>query len=219
MSTFISLLISFLITVTSVLSADSRPDSRTQYPGNAGRGQFLDFIYPFCDHVFSPFQDSDRQSFRLLKKRLVGRYGEYRRSYKPGHLHAGIDLQGRYSEEVYAVGRGRVTHIFRTYPNKTVIIKHFLRDAGSFYSVYTHLEDIHVNLGDRVDERTPLARLFTEKELLDAKFGTANHVHLEIRKSMEDEGSASYSSMTLDELNKFCLDPLEFFRKKMRQGD
>jgi murein DD-endopeptidase MepM/ murein hydrolase activator NlpD len=165
-----------------------------------------------CQEFYSPFNDSDRKSFASIKQRLVGTYGEFRKSYKPGHLHAGIDLKGSFGETVYAVGRGQVLSIFRDFPHQTVIIKHQLPDGNPLFSVYTHVEEVQVDVGDRVNEGSPLARLFDEDELERANFGTLNHLHLEIRKSIADEGRASYASMTMDELNTFCIDPMAFFR-------
>ena len=168
-----------------------------------------------CQGFFSPFLETDRKSFRLLRRRLIGRYGDYRRSFKPGHLHAGIDLKGDFKETVYPVGRGFVELVFRDFPHKSVAVKHTLPNGSIFYSMYVHLEEIRVEEGDAVTEKTPLARLFSKEELHKADFGTANHIHLEIRKSLEDEGWASASSMTMEELNRFCLDPLEFLRRRL----
>jgi murein DD-endopeptidase MepM/ murein hydrolase activator NlpD len=165
----------------------------------------------------SPFNDPDRKSFASIKLRLVGTYGEYRKSYKPGHLHAGIDLEGSFGETVYAIGRGQVHLIFRDFPHLTVIVKHQLPDGNLFFSVYTHVEQVKVEVGDWVDEHSPLARLFFENELKRANFGTPNHLHLEIRKSIADVGRASYASMTMDELNTFCMDPMAFFRVNLEK--
>jgi murein DD-endopeptidase MepM/ murein hydrolase activator NlpD len=168
-----------------------------------------------CREFFSPFLESDRKSLRLIRRRLSGRYGDYRRSYKPGHLHAGIDLRGDFEESVYPAGRGFVHLVFRDFPHKSVVVKHTLPDGNILYSMYVHLEDIRVEEGDAVTEKTPLARLFNRAELEKADFGTANHLHLEIRKSLEDGGWASASSMTVEELNRFCLDPLEFLSRRL----
>lgn len=166
-----------------------------------------------CEKFFSPFSEPDRKSLALLKGRLVGIYGEYRRSYRPGHRHSGIDLKGAFDETVYAIGLGRVIHIFRQFPHQTVVVKHYLPDEGFLYSVYTHIEDITVKHGVWVDDKTPLARLFNEDELRRADFGTPNHLHLEIRKSFSDKGRASYASMTMSQLNQFCRDPVKFFKE------
>ncbi len=71
-------------------------------------------------------------------------------------------------------------------------------------------------LDQRLDETTVLARLFDAAELAKADFGTANHLHFEIRSSLDDGGQASASSMTLKALNVCCRDPLTFFRKHLR---
>lgn len=161
---------------------------------------------------YSPFNDTDRKSIQSIKGRVVGSYGEYRESYKPGHLHAGIDLEGSFSETIYAIGSGQVHLIFREFPHQSVIVKHQLADGHYLYSVYTHVEQVKVNVGDWVDEQTPLARLFNQDELKRANFGTPNHLHFEIRKSIADDGRASYASMTREELDKYCMDPMDFFR-------
>lgn len=169
-----------------------------------------------CQEFYSPFNDSRRNSFASIERRLVGSYGEYRKSYKPGHLHAGIDLEGSFGEVVYAIGRGQVYMVFREFPHQTVIVKHQLPEDKLLFSVYTHVEEVKVVPGDWVDEQTPLARLFDEKELERANFGTPNHLHLEIRKSIQDGGRASYASMSRQELNKFCMDPMEFFKAHLK---
>jgi murein DD-endopeptidase MepM/ murein hydrolase activator NlpD len=192
---------------------------------------FAFFIFLLCCAVFfadtgqgilaekfhSPFDDSDRTSFSSVQNRVIGRYGEYRRSYKPGHLHAGVDLKGAYNETVFAIGFGQVYQIFREFPHKSVIVKHSLQDGAVLYSVYTHVEDIEVDAGDWVDENTVLARLFDQAELERAEFGTPNHLHFEIRTSMADGGRASYASMTQQGLNKFCVDPVKFFRENLEK--
>jgi len=165
-----------------------------------------------CHEFYSPFSESDRQSFLLIKKRVVGVYSEYRRSYKPGHHHAGLDLWGAFNETVYAIGYGWIVRVFRGFPHRSVIVEHHLPDGSILYSAYVHIEDIKVEVGDWVDEQTALARVFNKEELARANFNTPNHLHLEIRKSLADEGSASYASMSIRALNRFCLDPLQFFK-------
>jgi murein DD-endopeptidase MepM/ murein hydrolase activator NlpD len=168
-----------------------------------------------CDEFFSPFLETDRKSLSLIKKRITGIYGEYRRSYKPGHFHAGLDLMGDFNEKVYTIGFGWIVQIFRQFPHRSVIVEHHLPDGRILYSMYVHVEDIQVQVGDWVDENTPLARLFNEEELDRADFGTLNHLHLEIRKTLADRGRASYASMSLAELNTACMDPFKFFKRHL----
>jgi murein DD-endopeptidase MepM/ murein hydrolase activator NlpD len=170
-----------------------------------------------CREFYSPFNDSNRKSCRSIERRLIGSYGEYRKSYKPGHLHAGIDLEGAFTETVYPIGSGQVHLILNDFPHRTVILKHHLLNGEFLFSVYTHVEQVKVKIGDWVDERSALARLFDEDELERANFGTPNHLHLEIRKNTDDRGRASYASMTRQELDKFCMDPMEFFKANLKE--
>jgi len=202
-------LLAFLARSGQAIRFDTEGDSASRPTQSQDDPRFT------CREFFSPFLETDRKSLRLIRRRLCGRYGDYRRSYKPGHLHAGIDLKGDFEETIYPVGRGFVHLVFRESPHKSVVVKHILPDGDIFYSMYVHLEDIWVEEGDAVTEKTPLARLFNGEELEKADFGTANHLHLEIRQSLEDGGWASASSMTMEELDRFCLDPLEFFRKRL----
>lgn len=178
--------------------------------------QDSDKLILICEDFFSPYNEPDRKSFSTLQNRVIAVYGEFRRSYRAGHHHAGLDLEGRFNETVYAIGLGRIYRIFRTSPHKTIIIKHYLPERKFLYSVYTHVEDIRVKIGDWVDENTALARLFSQDELKSADFGTPNHLHLEIRKSFADRGRASYASMSIEELNRFCIDPQKFFKTRMK---
>ncbi len=163
--------------------------------------------------VYSPFQDSHRQSYEMLQARVVGRYGDWRSSYIPGHLHAGVDLKGEYEETVYAIGRGKVLNVSGRFPNRSVIIEHQQADQAWSYAIYIHIEDIKVKRGDYVNHYTILGRLFTADELARSNFGSDNHLHLEIRKDLQDNGRASTHSKTMAELDRHCMDPLPFFRR------
>lgn len=151
-------------------------------------------------------------------RRTIARYGDYRSSAKPGHKHAGIDLKGSYGEPVYAIGTGQVIEVFRSFPHRSIVVEHRLPDSSSIYSVYTHVAAVDVAVGDRVTEDSNLARIFTKEELGKADFGTPPHLHLEIRRSFEDRGSASWRSMTMEALNEYCRDPLEFFGRHLAPG-
>jgi murein DD-endopeptidase MepM/ murein hydrolase activator NlpD len=117
---------------------------------------------------------------------------------------------------VYAIGKGRVHLVFREFPHLTVAVEHTLPDGSVLYSMYVHVMDVKVAVGDEVDETTVLACLFDAEELAKADFATANHLHFEIRSSLDDGGWASASSMTLEALDRCCRDPLAFFRRHLR---
>ncbi|MGA1824206.1 MAG: M23 family metallopeptidase [bacterium] len=161
---------------------------------------------------FLPIGNNRAIEYNTLKNKVIGAYGEHRNSKIRGHKHAGIDIQGNYGEMVYAIGKGTVTDIFRDFPHKTIYIRHNENGGPPFYSVYIHVEDIQVNRGDVVTENTPIARIFTREELQSAHFGTAPHLHFEIRHNINDKGDATFKSMSISELNKYCSDPLLFFK-------
>jgi len=171
---------------------------------------------PVCHEFFSPLGDPDRRNFANLRQRVSGLYGEYRKSYMAGHLHAGIDINGPFKGQVQAVGKGRVYLVFRQFPHLSVAVEHILPDGSVLYSMYVHVMDVKVAVGDEVDETTVLARLFDAEELAKADFGTANHLHFEMRSSLDDGGWASASSMTLEALSRYCRDPLSFFKRHLR---
>ncbi|MFH1214128.1 MAG: M23 family metallopeptidase [Candidatus Neomarinimicrobiota bacterium] len=169
-----------------------------------------------CTRFYAPFADSDRQQYAVIKNRIISRYGDYRSSAIKGHRHAGIDLRGECGEPVYAIGIGTVVDIFRGFPNRTVVVKHYLSAGDSVYSEYTHIEDVRVKSGERVDQNTCLGRIFNAEELQRSNFNTFSHLHLEFRKSLADSGKASWQSLTMAELNKYCLDPTVLLPKYLK---
>jgi len=181
------------------------PDAEPPTPANG-----------ICRRFYTPFADSTRLQYAAITDRLISRYGDYRSSAIKGHRHAGIDLHGKYSEPVYAVGAGTVEGIYGGFPNRVLVIKHYLATADSVYSAYTHIEEVRVQPGDYVDQDTCLGRIFNAEELQRSNFNCACHLHLEIRKSTADKGRASWQSLTMAALDKYCLDPEEFLPQYMK---
>jgi len=169
-----------------------------------------------CPQFYAPFADSARQQYAVIESRLISRYGDYRSSAIKGHKHAGIDLQGACGEPVYAIGAGTVEGIFRGFPNRTLIVKHYLPAGDSVYSEYTHIEDVTVRPGERVDQNTCLGRIFNAEEVQRSNFNAVSHLHLEFRKSLADSGKASWQSLTMAELDKYCHDPVLFLPQYMK---
>jgi len=163
---------------------------------------------------FSPVGNDRLHHFKDLTDRIIGRYGDYRKSSIRGHKHSGIDIKGNFNEPVYSIGKGVVTCIFRYFPNKTIYIRHQDVRGTTFYSVYIHVEDIRVHIGEKVTENTIIGRLFNPKELGRSNFGTPPHLHFEIRHNTVDKGNATFTCMTIRELNNYCMDPIMFFRKR-----
>ncbi|HEX3048073.1 MAG TPA: M23 family metallopeptidase [Bacillota bacterium] len=168
-----------------------------------------------CAQFFSPFNEPNRARYQTIINRCISKYSDYRSSTIKGHKHAGIDLRGKFSESVYPIGYGEVYDILYSFPNLAIVIYHPLPNHSYIYSIYTHVVDIQVKIGAWIDQNTVIARLFDAEEKRKAEFQT-NHLHLEIRKSMEDNGRASYASMTMADLNRFCTDPREFLKKNLK---
>ncbi len=173
-------------------------------------------ILTYDHRYFNPLGNDRAADYSKLKKRIIGQYGDFRKSNVPGHRHSGIDLEGKFNEPVYSIGDGTVTHIFREFPHKTIYVLHNHGRGKPFYSAYVHVEDIKVRVGDRVNKDTIIARIYNEDELRDSNFGTPPHLHFEIRHNIDDNGAASYKSMNVIELNKYCIDPLIFFDKTLK---
>jgi murein DD-endopeptidase MepM/ murein hydrolase activator NlpD len=167
-----------------------------------------------CVKFFSPFIEQDRHKYQNIVNRCFSEYGEYRSSNVKGHMHAGIDLRGKLNEKIYPIGAGKVYDIIWRFPNLAIAIIHPLSNDEYIYSLYVHIEDIQVKIGDWVDENTVIARLFDSDEFKKSDFKTV-HLHLEIRKSMDDKGRASISSMNIKDLNKYCVNPKEFLKKHL----
>jgi murein DD-endopeptidase MepM/ murein hydrolase activator NlpD len=167
----------------------------------------LEYIVPIGNY---------RTDYTKFNNKIIGKYGDYRGSNVPGHKHSGIDIKGDFNDPVYSIGKGTVTHIFRSFPHKTIYIQHRDGKGMPFYSVYIHVEGIKVKVGDRVTKNIIIARIFNKEELMSSYFGTPPHLHFEIRHSIDDKGEASFKSMSIDELNQYCIDPLIFFNNTLR---
>lgn len=169
---------------------------------------------PACETIHSPFADPDRRALPPLKRRVQSPFGANRVSWVKGHKHAGVDLGGSHGEPVFAVCAGRVALFFQAFPHRTVFVEHRAPDGSTFFTGYKHVEEAEVVLGQRVDERTRIGRLFTADEQAQVPWRNT-HLHFELRRSIEDEGWASARSMSLDALARFCLDPMPWFGEKL----
>jgi murein DD-endopeptidase MepM/ murein hydrolase activator NlpD len=167
-----------------------------------------------CGTVHNPLLVSDRRSFAALEAAITSRFGDGRRSYKPGHLHAGIDLGTEHGQQVHAICPGRVVDIHLDFPHRTVVVEHHRPDGTVFWSSYKHLEGLLVAVGDDIEEITPVGRTLNPEEQARAGW-RGNHLHLEIRIDISDEGTASFTSMSSEELERYARDPLPFFEAEL----
>ncbi|MCG8569253.1 MAG: M23 family metallopeptidase [Spirochaetes bacterium] len=161
---------------------------------------------------YLPFMTvKDRKDINEIKNRISDGFGAYR-IY--GHKHAGLDINGSFDENIYSIGNGQVVNIWYTFPNLAVVIEYKFYEGKTFYVSYVHLGEIFVKKGERVDHNTKIGRLFNRTEFTSSGFKN-NHLHLEVRKSINDNGKASYSCKTIEELNKYFYDPLIFFQNEL----
>jgi murein DD-endopeptidase MepM/ murein hydrolase activator NlpD len=151
---------------------------------------------------------NDRKDFKELSQRSLDGFGAYRRA---GHKHAGLDIYAHFSEKVLSIGKGKVKAIYGEFPYKTVIIEHETQNKKIVYSAYTHVEDIQVSIEQKVDVTTIIGRACSEEEFKKSEF-YANHIHLEIRKSMERYKGISIRCYSLDDLHKYFYDPSAVFK-------
>ncbi len=171
---------------------------------------------PTCDAVHSPFLDPDRRSLPTLAKRFGSGFGDHRDSYIKGHKHAGLDIKTDFAEAVYAVCPGVVEDIHLGSPHRTVVVRHVMADGTTLWSSYKHVEDVGVRVGQRVGVETKIGRVFDKGEQSTSGW-KMNHLHFEVRTSFADGGTASWTSMTMEELRRYATDPRVFFEEGLAE--
>ena len=164
---------------------------------------------------YLPFSTSNRTDIRTIS--VISSFGSPRSSFLAGHIHTGLDCMPKNSKEpvnVFAMAEGTVCSVHLGDPFQTVVIKHRLKDSSIVYTSYKHINDVLVKAGDVVNKDTKIARVLTKKEA--KRFGGAyNHLHLEIRKSFDDFGCASWLTMSKTELNLRFYNPKDFMKRNI----
>lgn len=93
--------------------------------------------------------------------------------HKVWRMHSGIDFAARSGTPIYATGNGVVTKISNP---RTGYGTHLVIDHGYGYeSLYAHLKDFHVEVGDRVTKGQEIATVG------NTGTSTAPHLHYEVR--------------------------------------
>jgi murein DD-endopeptidase MepM/ murein hydrolase activator NlpD len=160
-----------------------------------------------------PFSTSDRRDIRTID--VISIFGAHRSSYIKGHKHTGIDIVPKFNSNehiwVYPIGGGVVCSIHLDHPHITIVVKHKTVAGKAIYSSYKHIFAPLVRLGAAVSVKTKLGRIYTPVEGRQLG-GNFDHLHLEIRKTFDDFGVASWATMTVNDLNKRFYDPLVFFK-------
>ena len=132
---------------------------------------------------------------QLSNSKVSSKYSEKRRYYFRGNpkeiidtkFHYGIDLSSIKNAPVYSSEKGEVVHVDDSLGiyGKVVIINHGL----GFYSLYSHLSDIFVQIDDKVSKKTKIGTTGT------TGFAFGDHLHYGIY------------------LQGIPIDPVEFFDK------
>ncbi|KQR70380.1 M23 family metallopeptidase [Pedobacter sp. Leaf176] len=170
-----------------------------------------------AENWFLPFDVSDRKKISNIK--IISIFGDHRDSYYKGHIHTAIDVNPAKSKTklipVYAMANGVVCSVHLGENQKTVVVRHTLKDGKTMFTSYKHLKEVYVSNGQQVDEKTKLARLFTKDE--SKKYGgDYHHLHLEIRKKFDDYGCASWLTMNRTQLNERYYNPQIFIRENVK---
>ena len=117
--------------------------------------------------------------------------------------------------KVLAASAGKVVSIYAQEPHRAIMIEHFLPEK-KVYTVYAHITNIQVEIGDKVDINSYIANLMNAEQL-DRYGWEFNHLHFEILKTTrlgEDGKLLSYSTRckTKKEIYRRYYDPILFFR-------
>lgn len=165
----------------------------------------------------SKVQLTEIGSFGLVRKARVG---------VPEHLHTGIDIKrpsNNYQfEPIFPVAEGKVISKRTDGPYAQLIVEHNVNGL-QFWTLYEHIAEIMVSVGDNVSPHQPIARFMNTDEL--NRFGWQfDHFHLEILKlrpaSLAPDSNhperffSSYSLIcySVDDLKRYYFDPMDFFR-------
>ena len=190
-------------------------------------------IFPFLCYgqVFLPIHTYDRSSPDQIRLTDIGVFGLWRkeRANVPGHYHTGIDIrrpgQNYTNEPIYPISFGTVISVRNDGPYAQIIIEHNFQ-SEKYWTVYEHIAEIKVIVGDEADPMKPVARFMNKNEL--NRYGWQfDHVHLEILKQKplplaKDENNPmryfnSYSLIcyTKQQLLYYFYDPLDFLSRNL----
>lgn len=164
-----------------------------------------------------PFEADNRKSVNSIK--IISIFGDHRDSFLKGHIHTAIDINPAKPKSkivnVYPMANGIVCSIHLGENQRTVVVKHKLRNNQIVFTTYKHLKDVYVNTGQQVNTNTKIARLFTKEE--SKKYGgDYHHLHLEIRKKFDDYGCASWLTMNKTQLNERYYNPQKFIKEYVK---
>jgi len=170
-----------------------------------------------------PLRTFDRQDWATVLMDHAAHFKALRAPFGPVKLryHTGVDIRNKSytisGEPVYAIAAGAVIAVADPHPQRRIVIEHTLPNQTKVWSVYVHIIDETVKVGDRVDTETIIARLLNDVEL--ELYGQHyHHVHLEIMKIMPTAFANFYQRETFtcyteQEVDKYFFNPEEFLKK------
>ena len=134
-----------------------------------------------------PIDSENRKSLNGLVLTKIGAFGIRRKARPsvPSHLHTGIDIKrpnNNYKNSpVFPSAEGVVISMRDDGPFAQIIIQHFLNRDKSAWTVYEHIADVAVAVGDSVYPEKPIARFMNKREL-DSLGWQFDHLHFEVLK-------------------------------------
>jgi murein DD-endopeptidase MepM/ murein hydrolase activator NlpD len=115
--------------------------------------------------------------------RILAHFGDWRgaEGYPRLDRHRGVDVKGRVGTDVLATADGRIT-VARERPDLCGLIVVVVHDPHGYRSVYCHLSEIAVKVGDAVTRGQRLGALGTSGQRAWPGY---EHVHLELQRGRD----------------------------------
>ncbi len=182
----------------------------------------------YATSFYLPFQAEDRTKFLKEYITPAGNFGIWRKPYNSlkGHYHAGIDFANPGEktgdiQPIFACSYGKVISLHSNGPSSFIIISHKMQSGSTVYSVYVHVADIMVSIGDTVTPYSVIAS-FIDADKLDKWGEYLNHLHFEMLREKPKYGgkhkgkdfytSYSVTCKSIEQLNKLYYNPELFFK-------
>jgi len=189
---------------------------------------FISLNTPIVEAWKLPIKTNDRQDWSTVLKEHDAHFKALRAAFGPVklHYHTGVDIRnGSFSisgEPVFAIASGKVVAIEDPHPQRRIIVEHVLPNREKVWSVYIHIIDEQVKVGDTVDSETAMARLMNAAEL-EIYSQDYNHVHLEIMKKLPPYAAEFYQQKTFtcfaeSEVDDFFYNPELFFKEHFQKN-
>jgi murein DD-endopeptidase MepM/ murein hydrolase activator NlpD len=126
-------------------------------------------------------------------------------------IHPGIDMKLAEGTPIGSIAGGRVNAVYNksTGLGLHVIIEHRLPDGSQYFSIYGHLGEVSVSVGDAVKPGEIVGKVgMTGKT-------TAPHLHLQVDKGFGEESHVANTPdhlPSLSEARQFWVHPIEFIK-------